>query len=125
MDSIAAEEALQYLIFQKQDFPFPAPKTPRFNFIDLFAGIGGFRIAMQHLGGKCVFSSEWDKYAKQTYRVNFGEVPFGDITKERTKSYIPDSFDLLCAGFPCQAFSIAGRRGGFEDTRGTLFFDVS
>lgn len=125
MDNVAAEEALQYLIFQKQDFPFPEPKTPRFNFIDLFAGIGGFRIAMQHLGGKCVFSSEWDKYAKQTYRINFGEVPFGDITKERTKSYIPDSFDLLCAGFPCQAFSIAGRRGGFEDTRGTLFFDVA
>jgi DNA (cytosine-5)-methyltransferase 1 len=91
----------------------------------LFAGIGGFRLAMQSLGGKCVFTSEWDKEAQKTYRANFGEVPFGDITKEQVKNYIPDRFDLLCAGFPCQAFSIAGKRGGFDDTRGTLFFDVA
>jgi DNA (cytosine-5)-methyltransferase 1 len=121
-----AEEALQYLIFDyKNSVPFPAPENPKFKFIDLFAGIGGFRIAMQNLGGKCVYTSEWDKYSKQTYKANFGEVPFGDITKERVKNYIPNNFDILCAGFPCQAFSIAGKRGGFEDTRGTLFFDVA
>ena len=121
-----AEEALQYLIIGlNTDIPFPAPKKPEFKFVDLFAGIGGFRLALQNLGGKCVFTSEWDKYSKQTYKANFGELPFGDITKPETKSYIPDNFDVLCAGFPCQAFSIAGRRGGFEDTRGTLFFDVA
>lgn len=121
-----AEEALQYLIFDlTNSIPFPSPKDPKFKFIDLFAGIGGFRIALQNLGGKCVFTSEWDKYSKQTYKANFGEIPFGDITKPETKKYIPDNFDVLCAGFPCQAFSIAGKRGGFEDTRGTLFFDVA
>ena len=121
-----AEEALQYLIFDLgKSVPFSAPKKPKFKFIDLFAGIGGFRLALQNLGGKCVFTSEWDKYSKQTYRANFGEIPFGDITKSRIKNYIPDNFDILCAGFPCQAFSIAGKRGGFEDTRGTLFFDVA
>jgi len=120
-----AEEALQYGIFEIFDVPFPPPENPKFKFIDLFAGIGGFRIALQNLGGKCVYSSEWDKEAKRTYKANFGEIPFGDITKESTKSYIPDDFDILCAGFPCQAFSIAGKRGGFEDTRGTLFFDVA
>ena len=121
-----AEEALQYMIFDfKKDVPFPEPEKPKFKFIDLFAGIGGFRIAMQSLGGKCVFTSEWDEQAKKTYEANFGEVPFGDITKEETKKFIPDGFDVLCAGFPCQAFSIAGKRGGFEDTRGTLFFDVA
>ncbi len=120
-----AEEALQYLIFQQENVPFPAPKKPDFKFIDLFAGIGGFRLALQNLKGKCIFTSEWDKYSKQTYQANFGEIPFGDITKNSTKNYIPDSFDVLCAGFPCQAFSIAGKRGGFEDTRGTLFFDVA
>ncbi len=82
-------------------------------------------MALQNLGGKCVFTSEWDKEAKRTYKANYGETPFGDITKEETKQYIPDGFDVLCAGFPCQAFSIAGKRGGFEDTRGTLFFDVA
>jgi DNA (cytosine-5)-methyltransferase 1 len=105
--------------------PFPPCNKPKFKFIDLFAGIGGFRIAMQNLGGKCVYTSEWDEQAKKTYQANFGEVPFGDITKEETKKVIPDDFDVLCAGFPCQAFSIAGKRGGFEDTRGTLFFDVA
>ncbi|CAM3539784.1 DNA cytosine methyltransferase [Aequorivita lipolytica] len=121
-----AENALQYLIFDfKKSVPFPAPEKPKFKFIDLFAGIGGFRLAFQNLEGKCVFTSEWDKYSKQTYKANFGEIPFGDITKPETKNYIPDNFDVLCAGFPCQAFSIAGRRGGFEDTRGTLFFDVA
>lgn len=125
IDNLVAEEALQYLIFDFTDIPFPAPKKPKYKFIDLFAGIGGFRIAMQNLKSKCVFTSEWDKYAKQTYKANFGELPFGDITKKTTKCYIPDDFDILCAGFPCQAFSIAGRRGGFEDTRGTLFFDVA
>lgn len=120
-----AEEALQYGIFDMFDVPFPPPENPKFKFIDLFAGIGGFRLALQNLGGKCVFTSEWDKEAKRTYKANFGETPFGDITKEETKQYIPDNFDVLCAGFPCQAFSIAGKRGGFEDTRGTLFFDVA
>lgn len=120
-----AEEALQYSIFDMFDVPFPPPENPKFKFIDLFAGIGGFRLALQNLGGKCVFSSEWDKEAKRTYKANFGETPFGDITKEETKKYIPDNLDVLCAGFPCQAFSIAGKRGGFEDTRGTLFFDVA
>lgn len=120
-----AEEAIQYTLFEN-DAKFAGPEFgPKFKFIDLFAGIGGFRLAMQDLGGKCVFSSEWDEQAKKTYFANFGEVPFGDITKEETKSFIPDGFDVLCAGFPCQAFSIAGKRGGFEDTRGTLFFDVA
>ncbi len=122
----AAEEALQLMLFDAQvDVPFLPPTKPKFKFVDLFAGIGGFRLAMQNLGGKCVFTSEWDEQAKKTYAANFGEVPFGDITKEETKSFIPDDFDVLCAGFPCQAFSIAGKRGGFEDTRGTLFFDVA
>lgn len=121
-----AEDALQYIISDFQnDVPFSGPQRPKFKFIDLFAGIGGFRIAMQNLGGKCVFTSEWDEKAKKTYEANFGEVPFGDITKPQTKAFIPDGFDVLCAGFPCQAFSIAGKRGGFEDTRGTLFFDVA
>ena len=123
--NLAAEEALQYGIFETLNVPFPPVANPKFTFIDLFAGIGGFRLAMQNLGGKCVFTSEWDKNAKRTYQANFGERPFGDITKAETKAFIPNGFDMLCAGFPCQAFSIAGKRGGFEDTRGTLFFDVA
>jgi DNA (cytosine-5)-methyltransferase 1 len=122
---LVAEEALQQFLFEVENVPFPTPANYTFKFIDLFAGIGGFRLALQSLGGKCVFTSEWDKEAQKTYRANFGEVPFGDITKEQVKNYIPNNFDLLCAGFPCQAFSIAGRRGGFDDTRGTLFFDVA
>ena len=105
------------------DVPFPPKKTPDFTFIDLFAGIGGMRIAFQELNGQCVFSSEWDRFAKVTYRENFGEVPFGDITKIDADD-IP-KHDVLVAGFPCQAFSIAGFKGGFDDTRGTLFFDVA
>jgi DNA (cytosine-5)-methyltransferase 1 len=107
----------------KWDIPFPPVKNYKFTFIDLFAGIGGFRIAFQNLGGRCVFSSEIDKYCKITYENNFGEVPFGDIKKINEKD-IP-AHDILLAGFPCQAFSIAGKKGGFEDTRGTLFFDIA
>ncbi len=115
------------------DIPFPPPKNPKFTFIDLFAGIGGFRLAMQKEGGKCVFSSEWDENAQKTYFANFGELPFGDITKDEIKKIIPDKFDVLCAGFPCQPFSLAGvsarnsvnREHGFADkTQGTLFFDI-
>lgn len=121
-----SEPSEQYNIFQQFfNVPFPTPKQPKFTFIDLFAGIGGFRIAMQNIGGECVFSSEWDKLAQKTYFNNFGDYPFGDITKESTKKFVPNNFDVLCAGFPCQAFSIAGYRKGFEDTRGTLFFDVA
>ena len=120
-----AEESFQYGLFGMDDVPFPPPEKYRFTFIDLFAGIGGFRMAFQNLGGKCVFSSEWDEQAKKTYLANYGEVPFGDITKERTKNFIPNDFDILCAGFPCQAFSLAGKRLGFAETRGTLFFDVA
>lgn len=105
--------------------PFQAPQHPKFTFIDLFAGIGGFRMAFQNLGGQCVFSSELDEQARKTYYTNYGDVPFGDITKESTKNKIPQGFDILCAGFPCQAFSLAGKRLGFEETRGTLFFDVA
>lgn len=93
-----------------------------FKFIDLFAGIGGIRIPFQELGGKCVFSSEWDKFAQKTYRVNFGEMPQGDITQIESNS-IPD-FDVLLGGFPCQPFSSAGLKKGFADTRGTLFFEI-
>lgn len=114
-----------YLFPDLYDAPFQAPSQPTFTFIDLFAGIGGFRMAFQNLGGECVFSSEWDEQARKTYYANYGEVPFGDITKETTKNRIPEGFDILCAGFPCQAFSLAGKRLGFAETRGTLFFDVA
>ena len=122
--SIFAEDALQQLLFEVENVPFPTPENYTFKFIDLFAGIGGFRLALQNVGGKCVFTSELEVNAQKTYRSNFGEVPFGDITKERIKQYIPQEFDVLCAGFPCQPFSIAGYRKGFSDTRGTLFFDI-
>ncbi|TFV97523.1 DNA (cytosine-5-)-methyltransferase [Algoriphagus kandeliae] len=125
IDHEVAEDALQGLLFDFQDeIPFKAPENPQFKFIDLFAGIGGFRLALQGLGGKCVFTSEWDENAKKTYKTNFGEIPFGDITKEKTKEFIPKDYDILCAGFPCQAFSVAGYRKGFADTRGTLFFEI-
>lgn len=122
--NILEDIALQQLLFEVEDVPFPTPENYTFKFIDLFAGIGGFRIALQNVGGKCVYTSEWNADSQKTYRTNFGEVPFGDITKNATKNYIPNKFDILCAGFPCQAFSIAGNRMGFQDTRGTLFFDL-
>lgn len=122
-DSACAYQA--YLFPDLFEAPFPTPNNPKFTFIDLFAGIGGFRMAFQNLGGECVFSSEWDEQARKTYYSNYGEVPFGDITKESTKNKIPNGFDILCAGFPCQAFSLAGKRRGFAETRGTLFFDVA
>ena len=95
----------------------------KFTFIDLFAGIGGIRLGFEAVGGKCVFSSEFDKDACTTYEANFGEYPSGDITKIAAKD-IPD-FDILLAGFPCQAFSIIGKKEGFaNETCGTLFFDI-
>lgn len=107
----------------KPDVPFPAPENGKFTFIDLFAGIGGIRLGYQSLGGKCVFSSEWDKEAAKTYFSNFGEQPFGDIQKIDPKD-IPD-FDVLLAGFPCQPFSIIGDKEGFShETQGTLFFNI-
>lgn len=104
--------------------PFPNPKNAKYKMIDLFAGIGGTRLGFQlHGNVKSVFSSEWDKFAQKTYQANFGEIPEGDITKI-DENNIPDH-DILVAGFPCQAFSQAGLKKGFEDTRGTLFFDIA
>lgn len=130
--SIVSEPDFQYYLPIKWDIPFPPTTNQKFRFIDLFAGIGGIRLAFQNLGGKCVFTSEWDTYSKKTYEVNFGEVPFGDITKI-SENEIPDH-DILLGGFPCQPFSIAGvskknalgRAHGFlDETQGTLFFDVA
>ncbi len=130
------EEAIQQYLFDLKDsVPFPGPERGKgkFTFIDLFAGIGGFRMALQNLGGECVFSSEWDKYAQKTYQANYGDIPFGDITKPEVKAAIPKGFDILCGGFPCQPFSIAGvskknslgRKHGFEDEKqGNLFFHI-
>jgi DNA (cytosine-5)-methyltransferase 1 len=128
----ASHNSYQYsLPIAWNNIPFPPIKHPSFTFIDLFAGIGGFRIAMQEQGGKCVFSSEWDPSAQKTYEANFGEVPYGDI-KKIDASDIPQH-DVLCAGFPCQPFSLAGVSArnalntahGFScETQGTLFFDI-
>ena len=95
----------------------------KLKFVDLFCGIGGFRIALENCGGEFVFSCDIDKYARETYHINFGDYPEGDITK--IESHNIPKHDILCAGFPCQPFSIAGRRLGFEDSRGTLFFEVA
>lgn len=113
--------ATQFLPLQF-DVPFPPNKHPDFTFVDLFAGIGGFRIPLQWEGGKCVFSSEFNSHAQNVYYNNFGEYPFGDITKIPV-AFIP-KHDVLTAGFPCQPFSISGRMKGFEDTRGTLIYNV-
>ncbi len=111
-----------------QDLPDKAPFKQseqtdcKFTFIDLFAGIGGIRLPFQQLGGKCVFTSEWDKFSQKTYAANFGEVPHGDITKISAESI--QKHNILLAGFPCQAFSQAGLKKGFYDTRGTMFFEI-
>lgn len=106
--------------------------SKEFKFIDLFAGIGGFHIALSNIGGQCVFASEWDQEARRTYEHNFRATSpqlfdagqfAGDITTVE-KSRIPD-FDILTAGFPCQPFSQAGQKRGFDDTRGTLFFEIA
>jgi len=132
IDVLAEKSDFDYQLPFEFDVPFPPVNNPDFTFIDLFAGIGGFRIAFQEVNGKCVFSSEWDKYVKKTYEANFGEVPFGDITKIDEKK-IPDH-DMLIAGFPCQPFSIAGvskkqslgkKHGFLDETQGTLFFDIA
>lgn len=109
------------LNFDKKEVEKNVPS--KFTFIDLFAGIGGFRLGLESVGGKCVFSGEIDNHACQMYEENFGDNPFCDITKLDAK--IIPNFDILCAGFPCQAFSICGKQKGFQDeTRGTLFFDI-
>lgn len=95
----------------------------KLTFIDLFAGIGGFRLALESLGAKCVFSSEIDKKARETYANNFGDIPYGDI-KTISEKDIP-KHDILCAGFPCQSFSAGGKKLGFNDPRGTLFFEIA
>ena len=130
-------------LFRKKLFAeinFPPPNSPNFRFIDLFAGIGGFRLALQEAKGSCVFSSEWDRNAQQTYFNNYGELPFGDITlftsanitDSKLKKIIPDH-EILAGGFPCQPFSHAGvsarnavgKEHGFKcNTQGTLFFDI-
>ena len=128
MQAVLTESVISFLLEKKKQ---KQKVDGKFTFIDLFAGIGGMRIAFSKQGGVCVFSSEWDSYAKKTYFDNFGELPKGDITKI-TASDVPDH-DILVAGFPCQPFSIAGvskknslgRETGFKDkTQGTLFFDV-
>lgn len=120
--SFKVEQQLQDYLPLQFDVPFPPPKQPEFTFVDLFAGIGGFRIPMQELNGKCVFTSEFNYHAQRTYELNFGEVPFGDITKIDL-DVVPEH-DVLTAGFPCQPFSISGKMKGFEDTRGTLIYNV-
>lgn len=112
------------LILQFPDTPpFPNPKNPKYTMIDLFAGIGGTRLGFQLHGNiGSVFSSEWDKFSQKTYHANFGEYPEGDITEVDIPS-IPDH-DILVGGFPCQAFSQAGLKKGFDDARGTLFFEI-
>ena len=114
---------LQALLAYPETPNIPPAHPERFTMIDLFAGIGGIRLAFQELGGVTVFSSEWDKHAAKTYRANFGELPAGDITRVPLPD-IPEH-DLLVAGFPCQPFSQAGLKRGFEDTRGTLFFEIA
>ena len=94
-----------------------------YRFIDLFAGLGGFRIALESLGAKCVYSNEWNEPVREVYEENFGEIPDGDITQ--VDEFTIPEHDILCAGFPCQAFSISGKQRGFEDSRGTLFFDIA
>jgi DNA (cytosine-5)-methyltransferase 1 len=126
--SVAASVAGKYNIGREKKTEEKAEKKAEknhmyeFTFIDLFAGIGGFHVAGSQLGGECVFACEIDEYAKRAYKHNYGVEPYGDITA-LDENDIPDH-DILFAGFPCQPFSIIGRKMGFDDTRGTLFFDI-
>ncbi len=139
-DNTKVEESEQLYLPFEFIATFPPPINHKFTFIDLFAGIGGFRIALQNLNGKCVFSSEIDKSAKKTYTLNFGECPFGDIrnftrdsiSDEKLNLMIPDH-DILTGGFPCQPFSLAGvsarnhlglAHGFLDKIQGTLFYDI-
>ncbi|WP_294902705.1 DNA (cytosine-5-)-methyltransferase [Tatumella sp. UBA2305] len=121
-------KAIQHLEARLKKHHLEAPfrqgpkQQSRFTFIDLFAGVGGIRLPFQRLGGHCVFTSEWDKFAQKTYLANYGEMPVGDITRVNARD-IADH-DVLLGGFPCQAFSLAGLRQGFSDTRGTMFFEI-
>ena len=117
------KKILHKLEYLPTSAPFKFKGKAKFKFIDLFAGIGGIRLGFLQEGGECVLTSEWDLKAQRTYRVNYGEQPTGDITKIKEEE-VPN-FDVLLAGFPCQAFSHAGKKEGFNDTRGTLFFDVA
>lgn len=124
-ESVIPEE----ILYKLESYPQTPPlknierQKCKFSQIDLFAGIGGIRQGFQKNGGYTVYSSEWDKFAQKTYEANFGETPDGDITKV-DENTIPDH-DILLAGFPCQPFSQAGLKKGFDDTRGTLFFDIA
>lgn len=122
LDAINNLEQKLSIIREKAPFKYDDETPASFKFIDLFAGIGGIRLPFQELGGKCVLTSEWDKFAQKTYAANYGEVPKGDITQINALD-IPEH-DILLAGFPCQAFSQAGLKQGFDDTRGTMFFEV-
>lgn len=121
-ESKPSQEQYDSIVSFATNTPYKNSNNNNFKFIDLFAGIGGIRIPFQEMGGKCVFTSEWDAFAQKTYRINFGDEIHGDITKVEENT-IPD-FDILLGGFPCQPFSQAGAHKGFSDTRGTLFFDI-
>lgn len=123
-ESAPSSLELQHILSFPEKIPFPNNENAPYKIIDLFAGIGGTRLGFHQTGKvKTVFSSEIDKFAVKTYRANFGEIPSGDISKI-PENYIPDH-DILVAGFPCQAFSQAGKKLGFADTRGTLFFEIA
>ena len=126
-DAEIEEQELEELFSEINDTPVYKRhrNNNAFTFIDLFAGIGGFRIALEQLGGRCVYASEFDGSAQRSYGMNHGVIPFGDIKLNENKKRIPEGIDVLCAGFPCQPFSMAGLRKGFGDeNKGTLFFDI-
>ena len=126
MGQLIAEPEIQYSLGSNLvTAPFLPPSDPTFTFIDLFAGIGGSRLALQRLGGKCVFCSEGDVLAQLTYLLNFGELPFGDLWQLSTRQLIPESFDILCATLPCQCFSLISKKSDFDRTRGTRFHSVA
>lgn len=123
-ESSPSKLELKSILEFPEEPPFPNNTTGRYRMIDLFAGIGGTRLGFYQTGAvNIVFTSEWDKFAQKTYHANYGEMPVGDITKINEKD-VPDH-DILVGGFPCVAFSQAGLKKGFEDTRGTLFFDIA